>query len=297
MSVNSISADDPAAPPTDAGGEGGTEVVLIEDSRDYALALRAMLDHPQGASPFSVTHFTQLAGAVDYVQGNEVGCLLLDLNLPDATGIEGVRALQRVAPQVPIVVLTGLDDDQLALDAMHAGAQDYLVKGHADVDLITRSIRYAIERARSERHRSDLLRERTARAKAEAMAGTIARLESPVARPPQRAAAALVLQVDHDPADFSRALAIEGPDASRPLAVFADGEVMPAREQRDGGLAVREQFRGGLVGCHSTHFHEAQAPRAYYSRYWPKFGRAIRGHALNSARFARRSTPVLRNRP
>src|SRR4051794_3924205 len=177
MSVNSISADEPAAPPTDAGGEGSTEVVLIEDSRDYALALRAMLDHPQGASPFSVTHFTKLAGAVEYVQGNEVGCLLLDLNLPDATGIEGVRALQRVAPQVPIVVLTGLDDDQLALDAMHAGAQDYLVKGRADVDLITRSIRYAIERARSERHRSDLLRERTARAKAEAMAGTIARLE------------------------------------------------------------------------------------------------------------------------
>src|SRR3954447_24805142 len=177
MSVNSISADEPAAPPTDAGGEGSTEVVLIEDSRDYALALRAMLDHPPGASPFSVTHFTKLAGAVEYVQGNEVGCLLLDLNLPDATGIEGVRALQRVAPQVPIVVLTGLDDDQLALDAMHAGAQDYLVKGRADADLITRSILYAIARARSERHRSDLLRERTARAEAEAMAGTVSRLE------------------------------------------------------------------------------------------------------------------------
>jgi serine phosphatase RsbU (regulator of sigma subunit)/FixJ family two-component response regulator/anti-sigma regulatory factor (Ser/Thr protein kinase) len=177
MSVNSISADDPVAAPADARGEGSTEVVLIEDSRDYALALRTMLDHPQGASPFSVTHFTKLGGALEYVQGNDVGCLLLDLGLPDASGIEGVRALQEVAPQVPIVVLTGLDDDQLALDAMHAGAQDYLVKGRADADLITRSILYAIERARSERHRSDLLRERTARAKAEAMAGTVSRLE------------------------------------------------------------------------------------------------------------------------
>src|SRR3954451_15425132 len=177
MSVNSISADDPVAPPAVAGGEGSAEVVLIEDSRDYALALRTMLDHPPGASPFSVTHFTKLRGALEYVRRTEVGCLLLDLGLPDATGIEGVRALQEVAPQVPIVVLTGLDDDQLALDAMHAGAQDYLVKGRADADLITRSIRYAIERARSERHRTDLLRERTARAKAEAMAGTISRLE------------------------------------------------------------------------------------------------------------------------
>src|SRR4051794_25754257 len=176
MSVNSISADDPVAP-ADEGSDHGREVVLIEDSREYALAVRTMLDYPPGSPQFSVTHFIKLGEALDYVKANNVCCLLLDLNLPDATGIEGVRALQRVAPQVPIVVLTGLDDDQLALDAMHAGAQDYLVKGRADVDLITRSIRYAIERARSERHRSDLLRERTARAKAEAMAGTIARLE------------------------------------------------------------------------------------------------------------------------
>src|SRR4051812_7288259 len=176
MSVNSISADDPVAP-ADEGSDHGREVVLIEDSCDYALAVRTMLDYPPGRPQFSVTHFIKLGEALDYVQANNVCCLLLDLNLPDATGIEAVRALQEVAPQVPIVVLTGLDDDQLALDAMHAGAQDYLVKGRADVDLITRSIRYAMERARSERHRTDLLRERTARARAEAVAGTISKLE------------------------------------------------------------------------------------------------------------------------
>src|SRR3954449_7993699 len=155
----------------------GREVVLIEDSRDYAQAVKTMLDYPAGEGAFAVKHFTKLADALDYVPTSGACCLLVDLNLPDATGLEAVNALQEAAPLVPIVVLTGLDDDRLALDAMHAGAQDYLVKGRADVDLITRSIRYAMERARSERHRAELAHEQTARAEAEAMAGTVSRLE------------------------------------------------------------------------------------------------------------------------
>jgi FixJ family two-component response regulator/anti-sigma regulatory factor (Ser/Thr protein kinase) len=175
--VNSVSADDPAVPGAGLSHEDGREVVLIEDSRDYAQAVKTMLDFPEGDGTFSVTHFTKLAEALDYVPGSEACCLLVDLNLPDAAGVEAVHALQEAAPAVPIVVLTGLDDDRLALDAMHAGAQDYLVKGRADVDLITRSIRYAIERARSERHRAELAHEQTKRAEAEAVAGTVSRLE------------------------------------------------------------------------------------------------------------------------
>jgi anti-sigma regulatory factor (Ser/Thr protein kinase)/FixJ family two-component response regulator len=177
--VNSVSADDPAVPGTAAAGDddAGREVVLIEDSRDYAQAVKTMLDYPEGEGAFTVRHFARLADALEYVPSSGACCLLLDLNLPDASGVEAVNALQDVAPLVPIVVLTGLDDDRLALDAMHAGAQDYLVKGRADVDLITRSIRYAMERARSERHRAELAREQEARAEAEAMAGTLSRLE------------------------------------------------------------------------------------------------------------------------
>jgi FixJ family two-component response regulator/anti-sigma regulatory factor (Ser/Thr protein kinase) len=177
--VNSVSADDPAVPGAAAssGDDGGREVVLIEDSRDYAQAVKTMLDFPEGEGVFTVRHFARLADALEYVPDSGACCLLLDLNLPDASGVEAVNALQEVAPLVPIVVLTGLDDDRLALDAMHAGAQDYLVKGRADVDLITRSIRYAMERARSERHRAELAREQTARAEAEARAGTVSRLE------------------------------------------------------------------------------------------------------------------------
>jgi anti-sigma regulatory factor (Ser/Thr protein kinase)/FixJ family two-component response regulator len=177
MSLNSVSADDPPTTLGTGDPDEGREVVLIEDSREYAKAVRTMLDYPEGEGAFTVTHFLKLADALEYVPDCGACCLLLDLNLPDATGVEAVQALQGVAPHVPIVVLTGLDDDQLALDALHAGAQDYLVKGRADVDLITRSIRYAMERARSERHRAELAREQTARAEAEAMAGTIARLE------------------------------------------------------------------------------------------------------------------------
>jgi FixJ family two-component response regulator/anti-sigma regulatory factor (Ser/Thr protein kinase) len=176
--VNSVSAGDATtATGVNAGADDGREVVLIEDSQDYAKAVKTMLDYPEGAGAFAVRHFAKLADALEYVPGSAVCCLLVDLNLPDASGVEAVNALQEAAPHVPIVVLTGVDDERLALDAMHAGAQDYLVKGRADVDLITRSIRYAMERARSERHRAELRLERTARAEAEAMAGTISRLE------------------------------------------------------------------------------------------------------------------------
>jgi FixJ family two-component response regulator/anti-sigma regulatory factor (Ser/Thr protein kinase)/putative methionine-R-sulfoxide reductase with GAF domain len=172
--LNSTSTDDPAIPV--AGNGGPAEVVLVEDSPAYAKAVTAMLDHPQGGG-YRVRHFTKLADAAAYVPSSTAICVLLDLNLPDAHGIEAVRTLQGVAPRVPIVVLTGMDDEELALEAMHAGAQDYLVKARADVDLIMRSIRYAMERARSERQRTALQREQSARVEAEAMAGTIGRLE------------------------------------------------------------------------------------------------------------------------
>lgn len=174
--VNSLPADDPAlaAVPSDPGRR---EVMLVEDSPDYAQAVKVMLDYGAHGEAFDVVHFTTVGEAVAHIPDSGIACVLLDLNLPDASGVDAVRAMQAAAPEVPIVVLTGVDDDQVALDAMHEGAQDYLVKGRADVDLITRSIRYAMERARSERQRTALIQERSARAEAEAMASTISRLE------------------------------------------------------------------------------------------------------------------------
>ena len=135
------------------GSENGREVVLIEDSRDYAQAVKTMLDYPEGEGAFAVKHFTKLGEALEYVPASEACCLLVDLNLPDATGVEAVNALQAVAPRVPIVVLTGTDDDSLALDAMHAGAQDFLVKGRADVKTASTAYRTDERRRTPERRK------------------------------------------------------------------------------------------------------------------------------------------------
>jgi signal transduction histidine kinase len=94
--------------------------------------------------------------------------VLLDLSLPDAHGLETVERMLEAAPDAPIFVLTGLDDQTTALQAVHAGAQDYLVKGEVAGGLLARSIRYACERKRLERERVKALeREREARATAE----------------------------------------------------------------------------------------------------------------------------------
>ena len=78
-------------------------------------------------------------------------CILLDLTLPDAHWLEAPTELQGLVPDdVPIVILSGLDDESLAIKAVHEGAQDYLVKGHTDGYLLGRSIRYAIERKRAQ---------------------------------------------------------------------------------------------------------------------------------------------------
>jgi len=75
--------------------------------------------------------------------------MLLDLSLPDSSGIQTLREAYAQAREIPIVVFTGLDDDELAFNAVNEGAQDFLVKGRADTELLDRSIRYAIERHRA----------------------------------------------------------------------------------------------------------------------------------------------------
>ena len=103
--------------------------------------------------------------------------MLLDLRLPDADGLQALFAVLDVAPEVPIVVLSGHDDEELALEAVHTGAQDYLVKGRADGELLRRTIRYAIERRRAERHRLELVSAQRDRIAAEDRAERLRRLQ------------------------------------------------------------------------------------------------------------------------
>src|SRR5262249_33611649 len=108
------------------------------------------------ALPFDLMHVSHLSEALERLKEAEFDAILLDLNLPDARGLEAIAPVNDTAPDVPIVVLSGLWDESLAVAAVQRGAQDYLVKGQGGGSLLTRSIRYAIERKQSEKYISYL---------------------------------------------------------------------------------------------------------------------------------------------
>jgi serine phosphatase RsbU (regulator of sigma subunit) len=109
--------------------------------------------------------------------GPAVDCVLLDLGLPDASGMDAVARLRSRGPAIPLIVLTGLDDEAAGIAAVEAGAQDYLVKGNVDGDHLSRSIRYSIGRRQAEEAERELLL-------AEAQAREVARLERGLAPKP-----------------------------------------------------------------------------------------------------------------
>jgi diguanylate cyclase (GGDEF)-like protein/PAS domain S-box-containing protein len=120
-------------------------LLLIEDSPGDARLLREMVDEEQ-ESTTDVTHVECLREAEEFLSNTEVDIVLLDLGLPDAKGLTALRRTQTAAPRVPLVVLTGTDDETLAAEAMRAGAQDYLIKGRIESRGLLRALRYAIER-------------------------------------------------------------------------------------------------------------------------------------------------------
>lgn len=142
-------------------------ILLVEDNPGDAELVREAL---AGASDrVEIAHVDSLAGARAKLAAGGVDVVLLDLSLPDATGLQGIERLHVVAPEVPIVVLIGNHDEALGESAVQAGAQDYLVKGQTDEWLLIRAMRYAIERQQLHAERVRLLaQEHTARLVAEA---------------------------------------------------------------------------------------------------------------------------------
>ena len=120
-------------------------LLLVEDNPADARFLQAMLGGSVDPR-FELVHVEQLGAAQRQVELQSYHAVLLDLSLPDAQGLQGVTVLHEQMPTLPIVVLTGSDDEALAVDAVRQGAQDYLVKGKIDSTLLTRTVRYAIER-------------------------------------------------------------------------------------------------------------------------------------------------------
>jgi diguanylate cyclase (GGDEF)-like protein len=120
-------------------------LLLVEDSRYDARIVRQHLKQIHGDG-FELRHVRRLAEVEAALDGFSADCILLDLSLPDAAGTEGVTFLLSVTNGVPIVVLSVTDDHEVAISAVRLGAQDFLVKGRVDAELLNRSIRYAIER-------------------------------------------------------------------------------------------------------------------------------------------------------
>ena len=123
-------------------------VLLVEDNPGDARLLREVVRDAEGAH-IHLTHVDTLGKALARLDADQFDVVMLDLSLPDADGLDTLVRTHAQAPSVPIVVLTGLDDEGLAIRAVREGAQDYLVKGQVTGQLLVRAMRYATERKRA----------------------------------------------------------------------------------------------------------------------------------------------------
>ena len=125
------------------------KILLVEDSESDTALLKENI-RLSNIDDLHLDFACSLQEAIDHLQSNHVDAMLLDLTLPDSSGLETVRRIGQHGPDIPIVVLTGLKDENMGVEAVRLGAQDYLVKGSVDGRLIVRAIRYAIERKLAE---------------------------------------------------------------------------------------------------------------------------------------------------
>src|SRR6202163_3651537 len=120
-------------------------LLLVEDNHGDARLLREMFNE-QDSHETELTHVECMGDAEQHLAASPVDIILLDLGLPDAQGLEAVRRARAAAPSIPLVVLTGLDDESVALQALQQGAQDYLIKGQIETRGLLRALRHSVER-------------------------------------------------------------------------------------------------------------------------------------------------------
>ena len=123
-------------------------VLLIEDNPGDARLIQEMLVEP-GRGRYRFEYADRLSRGLEHLENGGVDVVLLDLSLPDSQGLDAFDRVQAKVPDVPVVMLTGFDDEKLAIEAMRHGAQDYLVKGDVDSTVLYRAVRYSVERKRA----------------------------------------------------------------------------------------------------------------------------------------------------
>ena len=207
------------------------KVLLVEDNETFSTLLRTLLE--DGENHVEIDHAATLAGALTIAARTKHDVAILDLLLPDSSGLTTFLTLHQVCPHLPVIVLTATDDHALAATAVRSGAQDYLIKGDVDAAALHRAVAYAIERSRlSERLRrqDELLYRAQKLATVGHLAGGIAdEIGNPLRRMAEQhvmlanshralvaLATAAALPGDHRPADIAKALD-EG------IAALADG--------------------------------------------------------------------------
>ena len=124
---------------------GTSHILIVEDDADLSGALDIAFRNAETAE-FAVERATTLSAAITLLGSRETDVILLDLNLPDSRGLETFLKIQRIAPELPVIILSGLADEALAVESVRAGAQDYSVKGSMSVPVLVRAVRYALER-------------------------------------------------------------------------------------------------------------------------------------------------------
>lgn len=149
---------DPWDPPTVTGPAGlpGTRLslLLVEDDRGDALLVEELI--ADAAADIDFVWAQSMSDTESKLAAARPDCVLLDLNLPDADGIDALHRMGKLDPTIPIIVLTGLNDEHFGVSAVASGAQDYLVKGRVDPEMLRRAVLYAIERKRAELTAVDL---------------------------------------------------------------------------------------------------------------------------------------------
>jgi DNA-binding response OmpR family regulator len=125
----------------------GLRILIVEDNPADADFIREMLSQA-GQLQFHVESAQRLSGALARLEQKDIDLVLLDLGLPDSQGLPTFQALRKAAPGIPVIVLSGNNDQELAIAAVRDGAQDYLVKGQIGGGLLVRAIQYALERER-----------------------------------------------------------------------------------------------------------------------------------------------------
>jgi len=120
-------------------------VLLVEDNSDDAVIIGALLS-TDDQNAFSIKHCVRLKDAIEYLNKGQSDVILLDIHLPDSHGLETFIKIKKESKKVPIIILTGLDDEKMAGNMVSKGAQDYLVKTDLTTRHLATSMRYAIQR-------------------------------------------------------------------------------------------------------------------------------------------------------